>query len=97
MTGERRTRAEKSRTQLHRQDQLTYSFHSDRGVEINTEFVQQDLSRKAAQKEQSKKPKLAITDLFSYDVHLIYRDLIKTAVITSLIMLAVIGLKFGLR
>lgn len=53
----------------------------------------------AGPKESSsgKKTKPTITDLFSYDVRLIYQDLIKTVVITSLIMLAVVGVKVGLH
>lgn len=96
MAGERRTRAEKSRAQSHRQDHLSYSFHTEHGVQMGSS-VSQPATPQTTQKSPAKKPKLAITDLFSYDVALIYQDLIKTVVITSLIMLAVIGVKVGLK
>jgi hypothetical protein len=39
MAGERRTRSEKQRAQLHRQEHLTYSFNAKEGVQMSAGSV----------------------------------------------------------
>jgi hypothetical protein len=90
MAGERRTRSEKQRAQLHRQEHLTYSFNAKEGVQMSAGSV-------AATKPVVKKSGPSLTDLFQYDTTLIYQDLAKTVVITLLILCAVIGVKVGLQ
>lgn len=90
MAGERRTRAEKARAQVHRHEAMTYSFRSTEGVTFGKPSVQ----------PSQKNPKthaIQLTDLFAYDVRLIYHDLRKTVIITGIILAAVIGLKVGLQ
>lgn len=94
MAGERRTRAEKSRAQIHRQEGLSYSFHAQQGVQIGTSSGDELISKSA---KAAKRPKPVITEMFAYDVHLIYKDLIKTVLIASFLVLVVIGVRVGLQ
>lgn len=87
MAGVRRTRAEKERAQIHRQDAVTYSFSSKSSAK---------LAQVKAAKGEAKAATFSITDLFDYDVRLIYQDLFKTILITGVILAAVVGLRFGL-
>jgi len=95
MAGERRTRAEKSRAQIHRQEGLSYSFHAQQGIQIGASSVD-EVSGKSP-KAATKRPKPVIRELFAYDVHLIYKDLIKTVVIAGVILLALVGVRVGLQ
>lgn len=91
MAGERRTRSEKQRAQLHRQEHLTYSFNAQKGVQLS------GAAPTTVVKPVAKKAGPSITDLFQYDTKFIYQDLVKTVVITLLILCAVIGVKVGLQ
>ncbi len=89
MAGERRTRADKARAQIQRQEHLTYSFTSEVKLTGNSKVrVQQSVPQK--------KEKQSINSLFAYDVRLIYQDLWKTVIITGVILAVVLGLRYGL-
>jgi hypothetical protein len=84
MSAERRTRAQKEKTTTHRLEQHTYSFSSGtRSTVSKTEKA----SSKAARD---------VSDLFSYDSSLIYRDLSKTVVIASIVLATLLGIRFFL-
>lgn len=97
MAGERRTRAEKAGAQLHRQEHLTYSFRAGQGIQQNLGATTGVKAGSTPAKVTSPKAKPIITDLFAYDVRLIYQDLLKTVIITGIILAAVVGIKFGLH
>lgn len=90
MAGERRTRAEKTRAQTHRHEAMTYSFRSTEGTTPGKLSI-------PPVKKIPKTHAIQLTDLFAYDVRLIYQDLRKTIIITGIILAAVIGLKVGLQ
>ncbi|MBW7944642.1 hypothetical protein H3C70_04585 [Patescibacteria group bacterium] len=96
MAGERRTRAEKARAQLHRQEHLTYSFQSDAVVK-SVSLNKNKTATRVSPVTQLPKSSRSITDLFEYDVHLIYQDLLRTVIITAVILAAVVGIKVGLH
>lgn len=84
MAAERRTRAQKEKTTAQRVEQHTYSFSSDTTPTARkAEKVTASVTRN-------------ISDLFSYDASLIYRDLFKTVVITGIVLATLLGVRFFL-
>jgi hypothetical protein len=80
----RRTRAQKEKTTAQRAEQHTYSFSSQASPS----------SRKAEKATTSATRN--VSELFSYDSALIYRDLSKTVVITSIVLATLLGVRFFL-
>ena len=102
MSGQqRRTRAEKERAQLHRQETLSYTFQAGQ-VQTAGQLVTKTTPATAAAgpvrslKGAPASKNVSLADLFAYDVRLIYRDLGKTVMITALILATILGIRFGL-
>ena len=70
MAGERRTRAEKARAQIHRQEHLTYSFRADASAK-SVSLAENKTRAKITSVPPAQKSSRSITDLFEYDVYLI--------------------------
>ena len=84
MAAERRTRAQKKKTTAHRVDQHTYSFSSHATpTPHNTEKVTTSAPSN-------------VSDLFSYNTSLIYRDLSKTVMITGIVLATLLGIQIFL-
>jgi len=83
MSGQtRRTKAQKLKTVEKRQDQFSYTYTSPSHDAIGTPITKA---------KNIQHPANSVTALFKYDVNLVYKDLVKTLIITGLILTCLIG------
>jgi len=86
MSGQtRRTKAQKVKTVEKRQDQFSYTYTSSIEDSTHTPLTQTKNIQHSAN---------SVTALFKYDVNLVYKDLVKTLIITGVILICLIGLYF---
>jgi hypothetical protein len=81
----RRTKQQKQKAQEHR-SQITYSFESTSKVAEKKGAVPPQNAR-PAEKLKSNPKEFKVQDMFSYDIRLIYRDLGKTTLISTFILI----------
>lgn len=86
----RRTLKQKQRSQVHRLDEVAYSYTPPSSTSISTE------GEVATKLVSHAEPSLSFK-LFGYNPKLVYNDLLKTLLVTIIIVAILVGIFFSTR
>lgn len=89
----RRTLKQKQRAQVHRLDEVTYEYEADKQTPVATTKLEVADTPKLVSHAE---PSLSLK-LFGYNPNLVYNDLLKTLLVTILILAILIGIFFAMR